>query len=378
MVDQPGRLGLYFAQTLAHGANPSAYMVGTPDLFSSSDFDVVRDVLRFHRDHAEHYAGLVSDARVLVLSSLRSEELLGGGEAIVAERRGVHRALVEEHIPFDLLPAESLVAASDRLSSYDVIVLPNVGCLGDEQCRILDRYVEAGGGLVATYDTAGYDDDGVPRAELGLSSLGGRRVIDRQTTARSAYLKDTDGTMILLDKAFLVVEPHSDAEGSMPLVPPSRYGPPEKCYWDIETDHPGLLSRRHGAGQTALVPWPVGGLFHELRRPEHRRVIASAVRRVARGEPLVETDAPPQVEIVVGRQPGHDRRVVHLVNFSGVDDRAFHDPLEIRDIRLSVRGSFTSARALRLGEELPCTADGSTTSVVLPRLGLFELLVLEA
>ncbi|MBE1613108.1 alpha-amylase family protein [Actinopolymorpha pittospori] len=405
-VEQPGYLGLHLTQAMAHGGNPSAYMIGTPDLFGRGDFDVVADVLRFHRDHQDYYEGLRSAARIALVSSERSALHFGetGQAKVTRELRGIFRALVESHLPFDILPDDKLaeLAESGRLAGYDALILPNVAVLDEKQRAVLDAYVDGGGGLIATSDTAAFDPTGQARAELGLESLGAARILERREgphAMRSAYLRTkpaggsgvpggsggsgedarAQGTgMIMLDRAFLYVEAKPDAETGLHLVPPSRYGPPEKCYWDIETEHPGLLLHRFGHGSTAYLPWPVGSLYHDLSLPDHRKVIIDAVHQVLPRRPQLTTDAPPQVEIAVGSQEESGRTLVHLINYSGHHGRAFHEPLEIRDITISLHGvTATKARSARLDTDLEVTSGTGSTQVVLPSLGRFDLLVLE-
>ena len=393
--EQPGHLALYFAQTLAHGGNPSAYLVGTPERLPAATFDVVRDVFHFHRENTRYYTDLRSSAEVAVVSSVRSEEHYGGADGfdkVRRELRGVFRALVESHVPFDIVPDHLLgdETRASTLARYRALVLPNIAVLDDDQLAGLDRYVEAGGGVVATYDTAGFDTGGQARPENGLRSLGLARVIDRRDangSLRSAYLRVTDpddlpgsaaGDMVLLDRGYLYVEPKSGAAGSFGLVPPSRYGPPEKCYWDVETTHPGLLRHRYGAGRTVYVPWPIGALYDDLGLPEHRQILVRALDGVSGGRQVV-TNAPPHVEVVVSEQAEQRRTLVHLVNYSGHRGRSFHDPLPIHDIRIGLRGLPPARVATSRRQCAPLdvsVADGLTT-LTLPKLDLFDLVVIE-
>lgn len=395
-AEQPGLVGLHLAQTMAQGVNPYAYVVGTPDQPDRKNFPIVGSMLRFHRDHQQYYAGLRSAARVAIISSLRSEERYGRSEGIAKvqkARRGAFRALVESHIPFDILPDDLLPAAArdGRLDRYDALVLPNVAALDDEQLAVLDAYVERGGGLVATYDTAGFDGAGLTRAEVGLRSLGAAGVLARREgpgAMRSAYLRltqredlpDSEETdLVALDRAFLYVEPRDGAAPSLTLIPPSRYGPPEKTYWEIETNQPGRLAYCYGHGKTVYFPWPVDALFFDLSLPEHRGLLAQAVIEVSQGGRQIITSAPPQVEVTIGEQPDSNRTILHLINYSGHQERSFHDPLEIRDIRLELPGVANRNRvySTQLGATLPANTGNGMLSFTLPRLGLFDMVVLE-
>lgn len=305
-AEQPGLLGLRLSQTMSQGVYLWAYVLGTtrnqPD---RKNFDVVKQVLTFHRDHEPLYEGLRSEAKVAIVSSVRSEERagtsgegkdivrLGLGEGLAGvlnARRGAYRALLESHIPFDILPDSQLVAVLD-----------------DEQIAVLDAYVQAGGGLVATYETGHYTPDGGIRDEVPLASLGAARIMSKRAgpstigvadaggldrPMRSSYLRVTrredlpsfDKTdLVMLDRAFLTVEPRPGAEPSLTLIPRSRNGPTEATYFDHETDHPGLLHYAYGQGRTAHFPWPVDRLFFDRSLPEHRALLAQAVATLAGG-----------------------------------------------------------------------------------------------
>ncbi|MCL4535517.1 MAG: beta-galactosidase trimerization domain-containing protein [Bacteroidetes bacterium] len=395
VAEQPGLIGLHMSQNMSQGVNLWSYVLGTTDQPDRKNYAMVKRMLTFHKEHEAYYAGLRSAARVAIISSLRSEELCGredGPARVQRERRGLFRALLESHIPFDILPDEHLPAAEKdgRLARYRALLLPNAAALRDEECAVLDRFVQAGGGLVATYETAAYDAEGRPRMELGLRCLGASRVIaHRQAPGemRAAYLRvnrreDLPGfdltELVHLDRAFLHVERRPGAVPSLLMIPPAPYGPPEKCYWEIETREPGLVWHQYGKGQTAYFTWPIGALFFDHSLPEHRGLVAEAVRRVAGGS-QVETDAPPMVEVTVGQQEGQERLLVHLINYSGHSDRSYHEPLTIRNITMSVEApkAFGAARGLVSGAGLPLTPVGGRAQVTLPELGLFEVIVLE-
>ena len=90
------------------------------------------------------------------------------------------------------------------------------------------------------------------------------------------------------------------------------------------------------------------------------------------------TDAPPQVEVFLGTQ-AQGKTVVHLVNYSGHQDRSFHAPLEIRDIAIELRSGPSGAQAYsaRLDETLPMQPAEGGVRFVLPRLGLFDSILLD-
>jgi hypothetical protein len=395
-AEQPGLVQLELAQVISQGCNPSAYIIGTPDLADRRALSASRELLRFHRENARYYKDLHSCARVLLVWPARSAEIRdqtmpNGGS--LDEARGVYRALLEGHVPFDMVTDEELgrAAADGELARYGALVLPGVSILSAEEVRLVDAFVQAGGGLVATADTGLFDVGGTEVAEVRLASLGAGRLRFRREGRdlyRSSYLAVTDpadlpgantDARLPLDAFFLHMEPRAGARESLAFVPPSRYGPPEKCYGAGPTEQAGLFHYRFGNGQSAFCPWPSGSLYYRTGLADFRELLVAAVLHVSPEGRQVETDAPPQVEVVVSNQDVHHRLLVHLINYSGYQGRAFYEPIVLRSVSISVRagGVFGRARAVRAGCDLEVRARDGLVSTELDRLGLFELLVFE-
>ncbi len=393
-AEQPGLIGLHLAQTLAHGCNPYIYVVGTTDQPDRKNFKLAGTIMAFHERYQDVYAGLRSSAEVALVTSTRTAERYGKSDAhsrVTKPFRGAFRMLIESHVPFDILRHEQLLekAAAGELDRYRALVLPNIACLSDREAEALDAYVARGGGLVATHETALYDEEGRRRQSFALQSLGAADVLAREPRMRSAYFwvdrrEELPGeefeltNTVLLDGEYLYVALREGAERGLRLIPPSRYGPPEKTYWEIETDHPGIIWRQHGRGLTVYFPWQPDRLFYDLSIPEHRQLMGAAVERALGGRLQVETNAPPQVEVAVGRNAA-GQTVVHLVNYSGHQDRSFHDPLEIRDIRVRLRlpEHVTQARAAWLNRSLEVHSQDGVCEFVVPQLGLLEMVALQ-
>ena len=89
-------------------------------------------------------------------------------------------------------------------------------------------------------------------------------------------------------------------------------------------------------------------------------VLEPNYRKLAAWAPLVElidlrTLKPLDTETIIGSVKKTGRLLVHLVNYSGNQDRAWHDPLPIRDIELAHRTVSTchlANIAIKLGRKL--------------------------
>jgi hypothetical protein len=66
----------------------------------------------------------------------------------------VTQALIENHIPFDIVYGQDL----KQLGRYRLLVLPDVECLSDDEAAAITNFVEKGGALLATEGTGVYDN----------------------------------------------------------------------------------------------------------------------------------------------------------------------------------------------------------------------------
>jgi hypothetical protein len=133
--EEPHHFAQYLVQAISRGANPSTYIMGTPDLIDYECLDVAGEITRFHRDHTDVYRGLAPAARVVIVRPDPLAMESGRFGEATAEFRGLYSALLERHVPFDVLGASHLsdVAARGGLGRYRVVVLPDLGAGGAGQ-----------------------------------------------------------------------------------------------------------------------------------------------------------------------------------------------------------------------------------------------------
>ncbi|TCO32848.1 beta-galactosidase-like protein [Kribbella steppae] len=338
--EDPNHFAQYLLQAIARGANPSTYIMGTPDVSPYTCLTVASELTRFHREHADVYTDLVPAAETL---------LVRPSAGSTAEFQGLYLSLLQRHIPYDVLPQERL--GDVDLSRYRVVVLPDLGQVDS----VIDRYVDAGGAVVATGST-----------RLACLPVRQRASYDTEEATRSLHLQS--GVPVF--GAFHVVEPAADAEVGLLSLSRAPYGPPEKCHGHVQLEHPGVIrsnGQLNGPGRVVLLPWTIGQSYREVGLSVHRDIFVDEV--IGAGSPQMETELPEQVEIVLGRSVAGT--VVHLLNRSGDTDQRFAPPVRIGPAELRLPDGVREVQALRSGERLPVT-DGR---VRVPEIGLFEVLV---
>lgn len=372
--EEPHHFAQYLVQAVARGAIPSTYIMGTPDDVTYECLDVAGEITRFHRDHDAVYRDLAPAARTVLVRPDPLKLDPARLEAATHEFRGLYTALLEHHVPFDVLPEPRLpdVAAQGRLGGYGLVVLPDLGPLEPEAVQALDRFVSEGGGVLATGES-GFEGDAF---QLEGSPVRRRTAVrDTVESVRSLHLRRPGradarrgGDLPVLG-AFHVVEALPDAETDLPVLSRAPYGPPEKCHGHLALDLPGALWRSQGRGRIAVLPWTPGRAYHQVGLSGHRDVFVETALRAASGPVRVETDLPEQVEVVLGTSVAGG--VVHLVNHSGEVPQGFRAPLPVEGRRLRVPW-WTDQPSFALRADTGLSGDGE---VALPRVDLFEVLV---
>lgn len=331
---------LRLAQDTVHGGWLDFYVLGTLD--GQDDrrcYGQVRDLYAFHAAHERHYTGTTSLADVCLIRPVPKEP---GPEFL-----GLYRMLAEHHVQFDVLRAD--VADRERLSRYAAVVVPD------------PRF---------TVDTN--------RPLLTTGTTGGEHV-------RGAYFAirpDDKKTLSDLDDLDLVYlygtfEPYEgDGEGFLAYIPPHMFGPPEKCYYTEVSDTPGMVQTPSG---DVVIPWNIGTHYQSYAHDGHARLVMAALRDLLRLEQRLTTDAPATVEVVARDNPGTGALLVSFVNLTGQLGTAFHAPVPVRDIGVSLATDRTPLRAyaLRAGADIPLSLHEGTLSLTLPELALFETVVVE-
>jgi hypothetical protein len=370
----PYQQALRLAQSLANGGALDYYLIGRLDNHEDrSGYAAIQGIFHYHAAHEQDYLGLRSLANVALLKPAQ------GGEG---EYRGWYRVLTENHFLFDVLTLEA--AQTQSLARYRAVIVPGIEPLSDALATRLDEYTHAGGTLIGVARSGFRDEHAEPRSTPALKCLGIEQVLTIRDDMRSSYFKIdaagfTDTTsLIYMDSAYVYARYSPGATPHLKLIPPHKFGPPERCYYEQVTDHPGFVVNPFGQGKAIYLPWSPGALFHRQEHINTADFLAALLQSVA-GLATLGGNLSPQVEATQFEKADGSTQLIHLVNGSGHFGNTFYAPVTMHDVQVVVTCARQpkAVRGLRTGQPLRFTWADGRLSVQVPALELFEAIEVE-
>ncbi len=280
----------------------------------------------------------VSDIGLVMAPKPRTASNLWGAALDGAE--AFHDAMIDRHLQYDIIQLDS------DLSAYQLIILPDQAALSDAELDLLRDYVRGGGALLASGCSSLWDENGRRRADFGLADVFGVEY-QREAGSDFVYLQlgadklaaDVTGLPILIDEVALQVGATSAQVLHHFVLPESRRTEATTVLWgDAAPDESkrltGIVRNQFGEGSCTYVAAPLR--TKGMPNVWVKRLMGALAANLIE-QPLLSTNAPAGVEVVLNRQKG--RIVVHLINrYRGsVDQPSFHDNgITLRDITIEV------------------------------------------
>jgi hypothetical protein len=417
----PDEYRLWAWQALANGAGLKMPVFGTLAQDDRRNLPAIRDAFHLMERHPEVYRDARPIAPVALVWPGRTFDHWAGpptpesGNAAPATAElagtaleGMYSALVEEHVPFDVLADDHLTPERLEHAGYQVLVLAGAACLSDTAANAIDAFVRRGGGLLLTGWTGTCDEWGQPRATPALASLSGTAPLDAVSpvapTAPGLYLAPADGNgaassqehaavifaglgdvgLITADGPAPALTARAPARLAFRLMRHRRVLPVEAIDEPIDTGCAGIvLHATESGGRVAMMAVPVDALYHRWRLGDHRRLLGNLVRWCAGPNATggfvwpVESDAPATVEVTLARNGA--QRILHFVNATGPEPLPQVIPVRpgATRVRLDAGEKATRARRLVAGGTLPVTQEGCVAGFDVGELGAYEVVLLD-
>lgn len=373
------------AEIVAHGSWPDIYTEPYPDGRNNPyTTEGVKAGIQLARQFEPYLLNRESVKNVALHYSQLAQDFFGREDASNYHYSfdGAYKALMENHIPFDVVLDEQILDGSIR--QYDVLVLSNSAVTSEAMNRSLRAYVEGGGSIFATYKTSLMDEIGRQRKDLALADLFGASY--RQDCG-PAYLMP-EGELAqglsgspMIEQRLLGVVADASATVLGKMLAPSPTDLHPFTYVSaptVETQWPVLLRR----GRVIYCAGDVGLAHARAGYRDHLRLIGNCVRALLGDKEKVRIKAPVTLDQALYTQG--ERTLLHLVNLTTnqtqddhICEADAHEVIPLHDIEVAFNGKPRRAFLASTGADLPLCQDGKWAKVTVPRLDIYDVVVFE-
>lgn len=277
------------------------------------------------------------------------------GDRFDASIKGMEGILIESHIPYDFIPDHQL--SKNRLSKYQVVILPNVKCLSDKEIELLRNYSANGGNILATFETSLYDNNGRKRPDFGLADLFGCSFTgEKINTQKDCYQfiadpthpivnPDSSETELFINAGYtLLCKTQPAAKKICTYVPIVHNQPPEKAWttaWSVE--FPTVLENTFKKGKILYFANQPDQISFEMGHPDVRNLLSRGVRYLAGNTIPIDTTAPQSVHVGLTRSAiSPQEYIFSLVNTSSGPVRPLRSLIPVHDlhVKLNLEGNL--------------------------------------
>jgi len=395
----PTESRMWLNETLASGMVPYFHFVGAEKGFGEDRRwqKLGVDYFQWTAQHDAHFTTRRSIANIGVVIG-QSTQLLYPGPATVRSHaymhettHGIYDALLRGRFAFDFVHEDRL--EPERLSKYRALLLPNIAMLSDRQCEQIKAYVQAGGSIMASFETGLYDENLNRRTEFGLAELLGiNKAGDVVGTNGNPYYAriekpDPAPSHPILD-GFSNTNWLPGSQNRVPLGPIQnpvltvvpgfvRY-PPELAYPPISnTDEPAVVLREAGSSRLAYFPGDIERSYWLTGHGDLLRLMHNTIRWITNDERVVHVEGEGFLEVFCWETaPGY---AMHLLNYT--NPSAQHGwmqstyPLGPQTISLKLPQNVRvrSVELLQGGQNLPFHLEDQVLQFTVPRVDDYQV-----
>jgi len=390
----PEEAKMWLNETVASGMAPYFHFIGSEAGFGEDRRwqKVGAEYFQWTKKHDAHLTGRRSLANIGAVIG-QSTQLLYPGPSVAHSHaymrettHGIYETLLRGRFAFDFVHEDRLDL--NRISKYRALLLPNVAMLSDRQCEELRAYVQAGGSLMASFETGLYDENLQPRAEFGLAELLGiRKAGDVIGSNGNSYYGRIEHQHPILD-GFVNTNWLPGAQNRVPLksvqeplltvVPGFVQYPPELAYPPVShTDEPAVVWGESGASRTAYFPGDIERSFWLTGHGDLLRLLQNTIRWITRDERMVHVNGDGFIESFAWEtSPGY---AIHLLNYT--NPNAHHGwldsvyPLGAQTVSMALPAGVKvrSVELLRAETSIPFRLEAQELRFTIPHVEDYEV-----
>jgi hypothetical protein len=381
---------MWFDETLASGMVPYHHIIGGENGMGEDRrwLEPARKYFNWMAKHDAHFITKRSIANIGVVMGQRTHLFYQPprGSLMRQYMDGLYYALLEGRFLFDFVHEDKL--APEDLRKYSALLLPNTALLSDRQCQQLRDYVDAGGSLLATFETSLYTERNEGRADFGLADVFGiRKAGEIIGTTGNAYLARIERRHPILE-GFTNTNWIPGAENRVPVAPvdgsvltvvPGFVAYPPELSYPVEphTTEPAVVIRERGKSRLVYFPGDVERTMWRSGHTDLAQLLQNSIRWVAGANPPVTIEGQGVVETFAWEtQAGF---AVHVLNYTNPAMhrgwlREFY-PIGAQTVRMKLPEGrrVTRVELLRAETDIPFRADRGTVEFTIPKVLDYEI-----
>lgn len=326
---------------------------------------------------------------VLFSNNTKSYYQAASDESYCDEFAGWCQQLFLSNLLFDVVLDDDLEDGA-VLTKHDLLILPNAACLSNQQVGTIKRFLNAGGKVIATFETVHYDPTGNRRPAPALQDVFGIQDV-RLIPAQNLWQVAPQNTMFgdlpayidnrrpyrqvrVVGRGTILLESVSlGLWMSSPVCVRTRYGRGEALYFS------GYV------GSQAKATWGLGVRGHQAGNkvgfnktdPAMIDIVTQSVRGMLGAKRQLAAEGLPE-GVLVGLHRRRDGYVLHLLNARGVGRQhgevfGCHDEwratpcgafkITIRDLDIGSATLLSPDRAARHPVHVTRSRHGATLSI---------------
>ena len=381
---------MWFNETVASGMVPYQHIIGAEKGLGEDRrvLETGREFFNWTAKHDPHFINKKSIATIGVVMGQRTNLFYKppAGVNVNHYMDGLYSALLDGRFFFDFVHEDKLWPTD--LSKYSALILPNTALLSDQQCRQIADFANAGGSLLATFETSMYDEQGNKRPDFGLADVFGIRKAGEITgTNGNAYCARIERRHPIVAE-FANTAWIAGAEYRLPVipvespiltvVPGSVAYPPELAYPNpSHTNEPAVVILEKGRSRRIYFPGDIERTMWRSGHTDLNTLLKNCIRWIAGENVPVRIDGPGVVEAFAWEtQPGF---AVHVLNYT---NPAMHKgwirgffPIGPQTVQLNVPAErkITGVEVLRAEMALPFRITDDRVTFTIPGIVDYEV-----
>lgn len=336
---------IWMISGISAGLVPSPHFIGSIQ-DDRRIFDNCTPVMRWQQENEKYLFDRKLVSNVGLVWSRENLHFYGKANGIVKCNLpfyGFVRAFIRKRLAYYPVNTRHILKEANNL---DVLVLPDLAPISDEQLDFIREFVRMGKGIVFTgatgmLDELGYIRDTFPLDELvgikrftrdivepvlpdsiSFKSLGNFHNYMRLPKERHPILNGFDETDIIALYGQYYDVRSDKLETVANFIPPFPVYPPEFAYMDDDkktSDIPGILAGETSyGGRVVYFAADIDRRYGDAAIPDHGDLLVNAVRWAAKEKAPFKVDGPGRLDCRLYRQEA--ALVLHMVNLSGLNE----------------------------------------------------------